>query len=102
MRLNGRSLSSTGILLMATIVSNPLTTLPNTTCLPAKCGQGRSETKNCEPLVLRAERGVGVRRGRAGKGGEGEGTHFLPRLAMHRRPSSSISRFRLSSSNVPP
>ena len=31
---SGRSLASTGILLMATIVSNPLTTRPSTTCLP--------------------------------------------------------------------
>lgn len=32
----GRSLASTGILLMATMVSNPLTTRPSTTCLPFK------------------------------------------------------------------
>ena len=30
-------------------------TLPNTTCLPSRCGVGTVQMKNCEPFVLGPE-----------------------------------------------
>ncbi|KAI9908743.1 hypothetical protein PsorP6_003607 [Peronosclerospora sorghi] len=32
-------------------ISKPSTTLPNTTCLPSRCGVGTVVMKNCDPFV---------------------------------------------------
>merc|ERR1719421_1521279 len=37
---------------IALTVSYPSTHVPNTTCLPSRCGVWPVQTKNCEPLVF--------------------------------------------------
>ena len=48
----GLSRASVGVLPIFFTTSRPLVTLPNTVCLPSRCGVGARVMKNWLPLVL--------------------------------------------------